>query len=207
MTTLTRRQQQIFDYLYQNWENFAYPPTLEELCVELGLASRGSLYKHIMALVEAGLIESFIGNKHAGIRLTAAALSQKPEEMSNKLPLLGKIAAGQPIEAIPMTQFIDVPAILRSDKPCYVLQIKGDSMIEAGIMDGDWVIIEQRQYARNGEIVVALVNQNEVTLKYLEQVPGKILLHPANASMQTQTYRTEQIEIQGVLVGQMRKYR
>ena len=77
MTILTRRQQQIFDYLYQNWENFAYPPTLEELCLELGLASRGSLYKHIMALVEAGLIESFAGNKHAGIRLTPAALSQK----------------------------------------------------------------------------------------------------------------------------------
>ena len=106
-----------------------------------------------------------------------------------------------------MTQFIDVPAILRSDKPCYVLQIKGDSMIEAGIMDGDWVIIEQRQYARNGEIVVALINQNEVTLKYLEQLPGKILLHPANATMQTQSYRPEQIEIQGVLVGQMRRYR
>ncbi len=207
MTILTRRQQQIFDYLYQNWENFAYPPTLEELCLELGLASRGSLYKHIMALVEAGLIESFAGNKHAGIRLTPAALSQKPEESSNKLPLMGKIAAGQPIEAIPMTQFIDVPAILRSDKPCYVLQIKGDSMIEAGIMDGDWVIIEQRQYARNGEIVVALINQNEVTLKYLEQLPGKILLHPANAAMQTQSYRPEQIEIQGVLVGQMRRYR
>lgn len=206
MNTLTRRQQYVFDYLLRNQENFAYPPTLEELCIELGLASRGSLYKHIMALVEAGLVEPFTGNKHAGIRLTAAALSNKPYNGA-KLPFMGKIAAGRPIEAIPMTHFIEIPPLLKSEKPCYVLQVKGESMIEAGILDDDWVIIEQRQYARNGEIIVALINQEEVTLKYIEQTPGKVLLHPANTNMQVQIYRPEQIEIQGVLIGQMRRYR
>ncbi|MEQ1638986.1 MAG: transcriptional repressor LexA [Methylococcales bacterium] len=205
MAILTRKQQQVFDYLHNNWDNFAYPPTLEELCIELGLASRGSLYKHIMALVTAGLVEPFAGNKHAGIRLTPKVLDNKPD-LNHKLPFLGKIAAGVPIEAIPTLQFMEVPPLLKGDKPCYVLQIKGDSMIEAGIFDGDWVVIEQRQYARNGEIVVALINQEDATLKIIEQTPGQVKLHPANANMEVQVYSPEQIEIQGVLIAQMRRY-
>ena len=80
-------------------------------------------------------------------------------------------------------------------------------MIEAGILDGDWVVIEQRNFARNGEIVVALIENNEATLKYIEQSPGKVMLIPANSNMTAMTYLTEQVEIQGVLVGQMRSYR
>ena len=97
--------------------------------------------------------------------------------------------------------------VLKSDKPCYVLQVQGDSMVEAGIFDGDWVIIEQRSYADNGEIVVALIEKTEATLKYIEQSPGKVLLIPANYNMTAMDYRPEQVEIQGVLVGQMRSYR
>ncbi|NOT85391.1 MAG: transcriptional repressor LexA [Methylococcaceae bacterium] len=205
MAILTRKQQQVFDYLYKNWENFSYPPTLEELCIELGLASRGSLYKHIMALVAAGLVESFAGNKHAGVRLTPQALHNKPD-YPQKLPFIGKIAAGRPIEAIATMQFMEVPPLLKSEKPCYVLQVAGESMIDAGILDGDWVIIEQRQTARNGEIVVALIDQEEATLKYIEQTPSKILLHPANSRMEVQVYRPDQVEIQGVLIAQMRRY-
>ncbi|MFI3215698.1 MAG: S24 family peptidase, partial [Methylococcales bacterium] len=95
----------------------------------------------------------------------------------------------------------------KSDKPCYVLQVKGDSMIEAGIFDGDWVVIEQRSYASNGEIVVALIDNGEATLKYIEQRAGQVLLLPANITMTALSYRPEQVEIQGVLVGQMRSYR
>jgi repressor LexA len=206
LKVLTRKQQQVFDYLYKNWENFSYPPTLETLSNELGLASPGSLYKHIAALVEAGLVEPFAGKKSGGIRLTPKALSSKPES-NQTIPFLGRIAAGRPIEAVATMDSIEVPPMLRSDKSCYVLQVFGLSMIDIGIMDRDWVIIEERQTARNGEIVVALIDCYEVTLKYLEQTPSKILLHPANSSMETQVYRPDQVEIQGVLIGQMRLYR
>lgn len=170
------------------------------------MASRGSLYKHVMALIAAGLVEPFAGNKHGGIRLSATA-QRDSTACEHSLPFVGKIAAGRPIEALENVNYMAVPEMVKSDKPCYVLQVQGDSMVEAGIFDGDWVIIEQRSYARNGEIVVALIEKSEATLKYIEQSPGKVLLIPANASMSAMAYRPEQVEIQGVLVGQMRSYR
>jgi repressor LexA len=206
MKTLTRRQRQILDFLRDNPDQFPVPPTLDELCAALGMASRGSLHKHISALIAAGLAEPFAGHKQGGIRLTP--LAQREEADGGQgLPFVGKIAAGRPIEALENINYMAVPDVLRSDKPCYVLQVQGDSMVEAGIFDGDWVVIEQRSYARNGEIVVALVDKAEATLKYIEQTPDKVLLIPANASLAAMAYRPEQVEIQGVLVGQMRSYR
>jgi len=99
-----------------------------------------------------------------------------------------------------------IPEQLKTENSCYVLKVKGDSMQEEGIFDGDWVIIEQRSHARNGEIVVALVDKNEATLKFIEQYPHETLLIPANSTMQAMHYKPEQVEIQGVLVGQMRSY-
>lgn len=206
MNTLSRRQREILDFLRDNSDNFAYPPSLDELCAELGMVSRGSLYKHIAALIAAGFVAPFAGNKQGGVRLTARAQCSKPTA-EHVLPWLGSIAAGRPIEALETLSYMLVPDALKSDKPCYVLQIKGDSMIEAGIFDGDWVVIEQRNYARNGEIVVALIDKSEATLKYIEQTPEQVLLLPANSGMAALSYRPEQIEIQGVLVGQMRSYR
>jgi repressor LexA len=206
MEALTRRQREIFDFLRDNYESFSHPPTLEELCAALGVASRGSLYKHVMALIAAGLVEPFAGNKQGGIRLSAKA-QRDYTACEHSLPFVGKIAAGRPIEALENVNYMAVPEMLKSDKPCYVLQVQGDSMVEAGIFDGDWVIIEQRSYASNGEIVVALIEKAEATLKYIEQSPGKVRLIPANASMSEMTYGPEQVEIQGVLVGQMRSYR
>ena len=205
MNDLTRRQREIFDFLRDNYERFAYPPTLDALCAALGMASRGSLYKHIMALIEAGLVEPFVGNKKGGVRLTAQAQSDNATS-EQALPFVGYIAAGKPIEALETVSYMTVPDALKTDKPCYVLQIKGDSMIEAGIFDGDWVVIEQRDYASNGEIVVALIENSEATLKYIEQTAEHVLLLPANANMTALSYRPEQVEIQGVLVGQMRSY-
>ncbi len=206
MDTLTRRQREIYDYLRDNLENFTYPPTLDELCQALGMASRGSLYKHILSLIEAGLIEPFASNKQGGIRLTQQA-RQSDRMSGSDLPFVGSIAAGKPIEALETVSYMTVPEALKSDKPCYVLQVKGDSMIEAGIFDGDWVVIEQRSYANNGEIVVALIEKSEATLKFIEQTPEKILLIPANAEMTALSYRPEQVEVQGAIVGQMRSYR
>jgi repressor LexA len=204
--TLTRKQQEIFDFLIQNQDSFPHPPTLEELCVGIGVKSRGSLHAHIKALIEAKLIEA-PERKQRGIRLTDYARQLiGGAENESSLPFVGTIAAGRPIEAVETISYMAIPDELRTQKPCYVLKISGDSMIEAGIYDGDWVVIEQRSYARNGEVVVALINKIEATLKYIEQYPHEILLIPANAKMEAMRFRPEQVEIQGVLVGQMRSY-
>ena len=206
MSTLTRRQREIFNFLRDNSEDFPRPPSLDELCSALGMASRGSMYKHIMALIKAGLVEPFTGNKQGGIRLSIQA--QSDDEMEEQgLPFIGSIAAGMPIAALTTINYMMVPDALKTNKPCYVLQVKGESMIEAGIFDGDWVVIEQRDYASNGEIVVALIDDSEATLKYIEQRAGQVLLLPANANMSALFYHPEQVAIQGVLVGQMRSYR
>ena len=199
--TLTRRQQEIYEHLREHLADVAHPPTLDELCDALGLKSRGSLHKQIQALIETGLIEP-MNNLRRGIRLA------EPEAVADvdALPLYGYIAAGSPIQAIANPESIDVPPQLRTPNPCYVLEVRGDSMIEEGILDGDWVVIEHRDHARNGEIVVALVDGEEATLKRLEQRSGEVVLHPANSSLSAMHFSPDQVQIQGVLVGQMRRY-
>jgi repressor LexA len=196
---LTRRQQEILDFLRDHAHGLEHPPTLDELCAMLGLHSRGSLHKHVQALVAAGYVEPMDG-QHRGVRL----IPQEPEDAG--IPLLGTIAAGQPIEAVPQPELMQVPPQLRTDRPCYVLKVRGDSMCEAGILDGDYVVIEQRETARNGEIVVALVRGEEATLKRILE-PGRTILYPENSSMAALELDPDEVRIQGVLVGQMRSYR
>jgi repressor LexA len=208
MNTLTRKQKEIVDFLLQNPQAFAHPPTLEELCAALGLKSRGSLHRLIQGLIEAELIEA-LDRKHRGIRLTEKAkkIGQESIETPHSLRYIGMIAAGKPIEAIEDVRYMTIPDEIKTNQLCYVLKVKGDSMIEEGIYDGDWVVIEQRCHARNGEIVVALVDKSEATLKFIEQYPHETLLIPANSTMEAMRYHPTQVEIQGVLVGQMRSYR
>jgi repressor LexA len=201
---LTRRQRQILDVLRDNAGHFEHPPTLGELCAVLGLRSRGSLHKHIQALVRAGLVRPMDG-QHRGICLIAD--EPLDERLEDGIPFLGKIAAGRPIEALAQPEHIQVPPYLRTGKPCYVLQVVGDSMCEAGILDGDLVVIERREHARNGEIVVALVRGEEVTLKRILQEPGRTILYPENSAMEAMELQPDEVQIQGVLVGQMRAYR
>ncbi|MGF1547996.1 MAG: transcriptional repressor LexA [Thiotrichales bacterium] len=199
---LTRRQQDIYRYLQDHQAAFAQPPTLDELCQRLGLASRGSLHKHVQALVAAGLIEPLDG-KQRGIRLVA----HDHESRERGVPMLGIIAAGKPIEAVPQPVYMPVPPELLTGGNCYVLKVRGESMIDEGILDGDWVVIEQRDQARNGEIVVALVRDEEVTLKRIEQKFGEVVLHAANRALPPLRYRPNEVRVQGVLVGLMRRYR
>jgi repressor LexA len=199
-SSLTRRQQEIYAYLRDHADSFDHPPTHEELCRALNLSSRGSLHKHIQALTRAGLVEP-PDRTRRGIRLVAP----EPEEAG--IPFLGTIAAGRPIEAVPQPEYLQVPEELLGSRPCYVLQVSGDSMIGEGILDGDYVVIEQNDSARNGEIVVALVNREEATLKRIEQRPGEVILQPANADMQPMTYAPGEVQIQGVLRGLLRRYR
>lgn len=201
--SLTRRQQEIYDYLRAHLDDFPHPPTLDELCDALGLSSRGSLHKQIQALIEAGLVEP-MNNLRRGIRLADDEPDMGVD--ADALPLYGYIAAGRPIEAISNPEMIEVPAQLRTPNPCYVLEVKGDSMIEEGILDGDWVVIEHRDQARNGEIVVALVDGEEATLKRLEARRGEVVLHPANSALEPMRFDADRVRIQGVLVGQMRRY-
>jgi repressor LexA len=199
---LTRRQQEIYEYLREHQDEFDHPPTLDELCAALGLSSKGSLHKQVQALIEADLVEP-MNNQRRGIRLRSLV-----ENDAEQLPLLGYIAAGRPIEAIEQTdqERVKVPAWLRTQRPCYVLQVRGDSMIEEGILDGDHIVVENRTNARNGEIVVALVDGSDATLKRIEQKPGEVVLHPANSGMHAMHFSPDRIQIQGVLVGQMRSY-
>ncbi|MBT7308212.1 MAG: repressor LexA [Gammaproteobacteria bacterium] len=199
---LTRKQREIHEYLQAHQYEFSErPPTLEQLCQHLGLKSRGSLHKHIHALIDAGLVEPIDG-LHRGVRLCPDTTKKN----SYELPFSGRIAAGFPIEAIEDSERIEVPPHLRTTKPCFVLQVVGDSMVEAGILDGDHVVIEKRSSAINSEIVVALIDGDDATLKTIEQRPEEVILHPSNSTMTAMHYRPEQVVIQGVLVGQMRSY-
>jgi len=195
---LTRRQREIYEILRDNQERFEHPPTYDELCQLLGVSSRGSLHKQIQSLIRAGLVEPIQGLQR-GIRLVETATEEG-------VPFLGRIAAGKPIEAISQAELMKVPDELLGRGPCYVLQVAGDSMIEEGIFDGDYVVIEQRNRADNGDIVVALIKNEEVTLKKIEQKPGEVILYPANASMAAMTYKPDEVAIQGVLRGLMRSY-
>lgn len=197
---ITRRQQQVYDFLVNHFQGTDEAPTLDEICEALGVKSRGSMHKHISALIDEGLLEA-PGHRHRGIRL-----KRSEENELHHLPMMGYIAAGRPLEAISEPETIQIPRNLYTTDKCYVLQVKGDSMIEDGIYDGDWVIIEPAEQARNHTVVVALVDRSEVTLKRIEQKPGVIFLHPANNDMEAMQYEPERVEVQGVLVGQMRRY-
>lgn len=197
---LTRRQQEIYDILVTDEEFMQRPPTYDELCIRLGLSSRGSLHKHIQALIEAGLIEPMEGRQR-GIRLTEAS------SVEEGIPFLGRIAAGRPIEAIMQSERMRIPEDMLSSSSSYVLQVAGDSMIDEGIFDGDYVVIEHSDTANNGEIVVALINNEETTLKRIQQLPDRIILYPANSTMSEMVFMPCEVKIQGILRGLLRYYR
>ena len=200
MPNLTRKQSEVLSHLIEKHRAGAPPPGLETLCGWLGVRSRGSMHRHVQALVSAGLVEP-MGGQQRGIRLTPQASGQ-----DEGVPLLGRIAAGRPIEAIEDPERIDVPAWLRGRGDCYALRVAGDSMIDNGILDGDWVVIESRSHARNGEVVVALIDCTEATLKRIEQRHDACVLIPANPALEPITYDPDRVQIQGVVVAQMRSY-
>ena len=199
--TLTKRQKEILDFIEDGIRTNGYAPTLEEIGTRFGLRSLATVHKHVSNLEAKGLVRRRWNHSRA-IEL----VPHRKRVRAIELPLLGRVAAGHPIEAIEGDDCIEVPESLVRRRESYVLRVVGDSMIDEGILDGDWVVIEHRDSARNGEIVVALVDGAEATLKRIEQRPGKVVLHPANAAIKPLTYRPDRVQIQGVLVGQMRRY-
>ena len=196
---LTDRQSQVYDFIRAYVRRHGTAPKLREIASHLGIASRGSVHRYLQAIADAGLI-TIEPARARGIRLRAAASGRT-------LPLLGRIAAGQPIEAIPGHDTIDLSEFFMGPDR-FVLRVQGDSMIEAGILPDDMVIVQSRDTARDGEIVVALIDGSEATLKRLRRNrDGSITLQPANAALAPLRYSAARVRIQGVVVGQFRSYR
>jgi repressor LexA len=199
---LTRRQKEILDYLGRHIERKGYAPTIEEIGDHFGLSSLATVHKHLTNLQEKGLIKRE-WNRSRALELVPTEVAVRAVE----LPLLGRVAAGTPIEAVQSTETIFVPEDMVGKKSTYVLQVKGDSMIEEQIRDGDYVIVEDRTTARDGEMVIALLEGENVTLKKLfREGGGKVRLQPANSRMKPIFVDQDDVRVQGVVIGVLRKY-
>jgi repressor LexA len=198
---LTKRQREILDYLQEFIQQNGYAPSLEEIGRRFSLSSLATVHKHLSNLQEKGFIRRS-WNRSRSVELLSARTGQRAIE----LPLLGFVAAGQPIEAVPSSESIAVPEDLVGKRESYVLRVKGDSMIDEQIRDGDFVIVEDRRTADNGEMVIALVGGLDVTLKKLYWEHGRVRLQPANAALAPIILDPSQVQIQGVVVGVMRRY-
>src|SRR5688572_24200667 len=198
---LTKRQREILDYLNDFIGQHGYAPSLEEIGRRFSLSSLATVHKHLTNLQEKGFIRR-AWNRSRSVELVPTRIGVRAME----LPLLGFVAAGHPIEAVASNETIAVPENLIGRRDSYVLRVKGDSMIDEQIRDGDYVIVEDRKSADNGEMVIALVGGLEVTLKKIFQENGRVRLQPANPSMQPLLLDPDQVQVQGVVVGVMRKY-
>jgi len=198
---LTKRQREILDYLSEFIQHHGYAPSLEEIGRRFGLSSLATVHKHLTNLQEKGFIKR-AWNRSRSVELVPARVGGRTVE----LPLLGYVAAGAPIEAISTAETIAVPDSLVGKLDTYVLRVRGDSMIDEQIRDGDYVIIEDRKNAENGEMVIALLRSSEVTLKKFYRENGSVRLQPANPAMHPLIIDADHVQIQGVVVGVMRKY-
>ena len=202
MQPLTKRQREILNYLADFIQQQGYAPSLEEIGPRFGLSSLATVHKHLTNLEEKGFIRRS-WNKSRSIEIVP---TDKHGAQSRELDLMGYVAAGQPIEAIVTNESIAVPEMLIGKNRAYVLRVKGDSMIDEQIRDGDFVIVEDRKTAENGEMVIALLNNEEVTLKMLFRQDGRIRLQPANKKMEPLIINSADLKIRGVVVGIMRRY-
>jgi repressor LexA len=213
------RRQRILDCIVRTVEERGYPPSVREIANAVGLASTSAVHHHLIALERDGLLER--GGKHSrALRVTAAATTERTSRAADSakvtpfrmpierdtlaLPVMGEIAAGQPIEAYEESaETLEVPRSMEAREDSYVLRVRGKSMIDALIDDGDFVIVQPQATARDGDIVVALLEDNGVTLKRFFREKDRIRLQPANAEMEP-IYATE-VQVQGKVVGVIRR--
>ncbi len=198
---LTKRQREILDYLAEFIQQHGYAPSLEEIGRRFSLSSLATVHKHLTNLQEKGFIRR-AWNRSRSVEL----MPTRSGGRSVELPLLGFVAAGAPIEAVASHESIAVPEDLVGKRDSYVLKVRGDSMIDEQIRDGDYVIVEDRKTAENGEMVIALLGGSEVTLKKFYRENGRVRLQPANPAVQPILVAPDLVAIQGVVVGVMRKY-
>lgn len=199
---LTRRQREIYDFIRGFVEDRGYSPSLEEIGAHFGLSSVATVHKHVQHLVEKGLVRKS-WNRSRSVEPVAA----EGRAAGVELPLLGVVAAGAPIEAIEVEERITVPPEMVSRRSqSFVLKVRGDSMIEEHIRDGDYVVVEGRSEARNGETVVALIRGEEATLKKFYRRGPKVVLEPANQALRPIEVPAADVLIRGVVRGLLRAY-
>lgn len=226
---LTRKQRDLLEFIHARVQGDGVPPSFDEMKDALDLRSKSGIHRLITALEERGFIRRLAHRARAVEILKMPEAMEKPgfaprvikgdrvdpprgampvTASAMELPVMGRIAAGTPIEAISeVASHVAVPhQMLRTGRNHYALEVKGDSMIEAGINDGDIVVIEDGAVAQNGDIVVALVEGHEATLKRLRRKAGMIALEAANPAYETRVFREDQVSVQGKLVGLIRSY-
>jgi repressor LexA len=226
---LTVKQNQLLNYLILRIEQNGVSPSYEEICKELELKSKSGIHRIVKSLEERGYIERLenkaraiapkkypngqtynsdvINFKDKFINKHPHSTTQNVKSQIDQIPLLGKIAAGSPIEAISnYGDHLDIPSVLFTSEDCYALHVEGDSMIDEGIFDGDTVIINKKTNVHNGDIVVALIDNEEATLKKFRKKGDSIALEPANKNYKTQIYGPDRIVIQGKMSGLIRSY-
>jgi repressor LexA len=206
--TLTKRQKEVLDFLVTFMNKHGYSPSFEEIARSLKLTSLATVHKHITTLERKGFVRRGYNQSRSieVMQLPKQVREQVHERHTVELPLMGRIAAGRPLEAVEEHETLSLGDFARSDKT-FVLQVRGSSMIEDHIMSGDYVVVEPTQVANPGEIVVALVGNDEATLKrYYRESGGKVRLQPANTEMSPIILPAGEVKIQGRVVGVLRKY-
>lgn len=229
-TMLTRKQHELLRFIQARLEESGVSPSFEEMKEALDLKSKSGVHRLISALEERGFIRRLPNRARAlevlrqpddaGAKVPRSVAADKDEEAPApsgrselraandviEIPLHGRIAAGVPIEALEGQSTLPVPAALLGSGEHYALEVSGDSMVEAGILDGDFALVKRTNAARDGEIVVALVRGEEATLKYLRRENGMVRLDPANTAYEPQIYGPDEVEVQGKLAGLLRRY-
>lgn len=212
---LTKKQRELLMFLEERISQSGVTPSFEEMKDKVGLKSKSGIHRLISALEDRGFIKKLPFKARAIEILKLPNIKQRPldektEIIDNQvveLPIVGRIAAGLPIEAIESGEnTFYVPKVLAKGSDSFILEVKGDSMIDAGINDGDFAIIKKQNTANNGDIAVALTNENEATLKRFRKRGDTIALEAANELFETRIYSAGQINIQGILIGLIRRY-
>jgi len=227
---LTAKQHELIRFIQQRLEDTGISPSFEEMKEALDLKSKSGVHRLISALEERGFIRRLpnraralevvklpedavtgsdkpsAANDPVGAAMPTKTVAPEPANDIIDVPLHGRIAAGAPIEAIEGQSSMPVPAALLGPGEHYALEVSGDSMIEAGIFDGDFALVKRTDSARDGEIVVALVDNEEATLKYLRKDAGRVILDPANGAYDPQVYDAHRVQVQGKLAGLLRRY-
>ncbi|TDI47993.1 MAG: transcriptional repressor LexA [Acidobacteria bacterium] len=199
---MTRRQKEILDFVGAFVKENGYSPSLEEIADELGLSSVSTVHKHVSHLLEKGLLRRGWNQNRS---LEPVRFERRPR--AAVIPLVGIVAAGQPIEAIEDVETLDIPESFLGRGETYALRVAGESMIDEGIRDGDYVIVERRRKAHNGEVVIAIIDGEEATLKTFRQEGARVRLIPANKSMKPMIFAARRVEISGVVTGVLRHLR
>jgi repressor LexA len=206
MIVLTKRQHEVYEFIDRFQREEVYCPSFEEIRAGLGLASLATVHKHIDNMERKGALKRDPNRSRSIELLPLRAKDKKSSKSSDfSLPLLGRVVAGQPLESFPNSETISLSDFTRS-RDVYVLQVSGQSMQDEGIMDGDYVLVEKIKSANNGEIVVALVGGYESTLKRFYREGHTIRLQPSNATMQPIIVPADEVQLQGRVVGVLRKY-